>query len=215
MLLMLAGMGMIASNTAYSRDYFDDKPNLPEALAKGNNIIRFAPISVVDIGAGISLGYERLIGKKKKYGIHFPAHLLIQKRSIEVIGQPTTAYSNFLYLTPGVKFYPKSQKKINYAVGANFVLGYSNNSTTEISRNSFQYTTDDINVAKYTMGAIFCNYANFQITKVLSIGVDGGIGIKFYDRINYNRTGMYNTNASYDNSIDWIGQFSINFGFRF
>lgn len=211
--LMLLGFNSnCIADDFFEKAFYSDQSN----TVKGNNIIRIAPVSVVDDAAGISLGIERLLGKKKKIGIHLPGHLLFHREVVTGIVSQSSTYSNYLYLTPGIKYYPKGQKRLSYAIGPNFVFGYNNNSTTEISRNDIQVIgVDDISVSRYRMGAVISNYVNFQLSKVVSLGLDGGVGIKFFDRIYYKREGVYNANVSYENKADLLGQFSVHLAFRF
>lgn len=147
------------------------------------NIIRLHPIAAFDVsGAGPGISYERLISKDKKVSIIIPFSLILSSGGSLNNGGDVN-YIPYIYLSPGLKFYPFGHRPISYAFGPNLFFGYGNGTV----RQNFQvYEGYNVyqaikNVQKTELRAGFMieNYINFQITPHFNMGAELGVGVRY------------------------------------
>ena len=212
------GLAVMAFVSARAQEEGAATPVPQKSLAAyGSNILRLAPVTVMDIGLGFGASYERILGRSKMIGIVLPVSLLLEhKDDLGTQYGSSARYNVYVYFTPGVKIYPFGQHKVTYAVGPNLLLGYGGGS-------GWQYRTDpyggmlrdDVKTTRFRMGVLINNYVNFQVSKAFNIGLEGGLGMRYIDRISYSGTQYYAGNGDFSNGFDITGQFSFTLGYRF
>lgn len=182
------------------------------------NIVRLAPITAMDLGVGFGVSYERIIGKQQMFGIVFPVYMLLEnKAGYDVIADRNkTRYNTYVYFAPGLKIYPFGQRRVTYAVGPNLMLGYGGGNEWQ-SRLDMYGTEhlEDVKTTKLRLGVLVNNYVNFQVSKVFNLGLEGGIGIRYYDKTSYKGSAFYAGNGSVNDGFDITGQFALTLGLRF
>lgn len=171
----------------------------------GKNLINFSPVSVLDIGPGFGISYERILDKKGIFGLVLPVSLIFTDDYI-LFNNGDSGGGRMVYFAPGLKIYPFGQKKVTYAVGPSLFYGKGEKSQYYYNDpNSFGYKATDCERA----GVIINNYVNFQITPQFQIGIHGGFGTRYYEQ-STNDTGRI-----FSDPLSITGQFTFNLGFRF
>lgn len=184
-----------------------------ERPAYGTNILRLAPISVSDIGIGFGLSYEKIIGAEQKIGIILPLSMLLEDGNYyydpmaNYEGPRYKAYFNF---QPGLKIYPFGQRKVTYAVGPSLSFTYGGGKEWENAWDPV--ISRQVDVTKTRIGMLINNYVNFQITESFNLGLEAGLGMRYYDAV----VRDYGTHSSrYNDGFNVMGQFSMTIGYRF
>jgi len=187
---------------------------IKSAVNYGDNFLRLVPLRVLDIGGvGFGAEYERLFGENKMIGVILPFSMLFEETSQNWNpggSSDNLHYNVYYYFCPGLKIYPFGQRKVTYAVGPSLMAGWGSGKewrwvNTDPNGNGY-YTEVDKN--KLSLGMIVMNYVNFQITKNFCLGIDAGLGIRYYDR---EKTDFYTDNEGFSPT----GQFSLTLGYRF
>jgi hypothetical protein len=190
----------------------------------GNKIIRIAPLSVMDIGVGVGVSYEHLFGSEQSIGLIIPVSLMLQNKagydyanSANTGAHSNTArYNSFVYFTPGIKIYPFGQRKVTYAVGPNLMLAYGGGKDWHPVIDDYGNTNyGEITVTRLRAGVLVNNYVNFQISNLLNVGMEGGLGMRYLDRESYTNSTLRAPNSTIANGFDVTGQFSMTLGLRF
>jgi hypothetical protein len=182
-------------------------PQQPENIQYGTNIIIISPFKALDSGPGLGVSYERLVGPY--VGIIIPVSFMFSERYLynSATGSQSKYFTN-IYVSPGVKFYPFGQRKVTYAVGPNAMLGFAKDIRTRyINDGSGGQTVTDIPTKNFRLGLLVNNYLNFQITSKINLGINGGLGVRYFDRSR--------PNIGYNDGMQLTGEFAFNFGFRF
>lgn len=184
----------------------------------GSNILRVAPITAMDVGVGFGISYERIFGDAQMIGLVLPVTMLLENKNngSDINSYNEARYNTYVYFTPGIKIYPFGQRKVNYAIGPNLLLGYGGG-------NEWQYRNDiyggiyldDVKTTKLRLGFLINNYVNFQVSKAFNLGLEGGLGMRYFDRVSYSGSKYYPGNGDFSNGFDITGQFSLTLGFRF
>lgn len=180
----------------------------------GTNILRLSPITVMDIGVGFGISYEKILGAQQMVGIVVPVHLMLEDNGNGFFSGNGNYVSNtqsYIYFTPGLKIYPFGQRKVTYAVGPSLMVGYGGGKDWRYDPLT-GYTTDQVDVTKLRMGILVNNYVNFQIGPSFNLGLELGIGVRYLDRETTDFGYYRNT---YDNGLEPTGQFSMTLGYRF
>lgn len=166
----------------------------------GDNFIRFYPLGVQHDGsASVGLEYERLIDKKKSIGLVVPVYYSFGLSYLE----QTTGY---IYLSPGLKFYPALQRKVTYAVGPSLLFARGQYSEWTWVNNS-----ERLHTVKHTIfGMMIKNYLNVNLNSSFNFSLDFGLGITY---INNKKSNMNLTPEKWGPGI--TGSFNIGFGYRF
>ncbi len=171
------------------------------------NIIRISPITALDMGAGLGMGYEKILGKDRSISIILPAYFLFDTDSYN-----NSYKDNYIYFTPGLKVYPFGQRKVTYALGPNLMLGYGKESFSDYNYNTNQY--DNTKITHLRMGVIVNNYVNFNITPVLNLGLELGLGVCYIAKTTTERDFFPYKTTNYK-ALEPTGLFSMTLGFRF
>ena len=121
---------------------------------------------------------------------------------------------------PTLKLYPMKQGVVKYAVGPQLLFGTGDGTYQDYyyDQNSGMSSTKDITVTRRQFGFMVNNSVNFTIAKALYVGLDGSLGIIYYDNlpkdIYYYNQGL--TPFSSNNSrINPSFQLNFNMGYRF
>lgn len=173
----------------------------------GKNIISFSPVTVAlnsvmsDGRANVAVGfsYERIFDNEY-ISFRLPVNFTIEKSGV--------------YLMPVIKFYPKKQGVVKYAVGPQFLISYVDDYLPYYMLSSSQpyYPVREV---RRQFGFGLNNSLNFTISKHLYAGMEASLGILYYDsfkdKSNYNN---YNNDVV---GIDLNQSFSagFNIGCRF
>lgn len=182
------------------------------------NILRLAPITAMDVGVGFAVSYERLFGADQRFGVILPVSLLLENKNSPNINTTysTSRYNTYVYFTPGVKLYPFGQRKVTYAIGTNLMIGYGGGSEWQPRTDPYGVIyLDAIRTTRWRLGVLLNNYVNFQFSKKFNLGIDGGLGIRYLDKVSYSGSQYYAGNGAVNNGFDITGQFSLTLGYRF
>ncbi|WP_159470579.1 hypothetical protein [Dyadobacter sp. 3J3] len=183
----------------------------PSNSQSGENIILLSPFKALDSGPGLGISYERLLGENQYVGVVVPVSFMFNSEYYynTYSGSNQKHYTNF-YVSPGVKFYPFGQRKVTYAVGPNVMIGFTKklNSQYIYDNNGGQSTIILTPVKSFRLGLIVNNYLNFQITSRINLGINGGLGVRYFDK-------QQTSNINYSDGMQITAEFAFNFGFRF
>lgn len=190
------------------RSMREDRHRAP--MEYGANILRISPLTVMDIGVGFGLSYERILDKQGMVGLILPVHLLLENNNDGFFnGNSYEEFTNtYVYFTPGLKIYPFGQRRVTYAVGPNLMLGYGGGKQWDYSRN----IPEQIDVTKFRLGMMVNNYVNFQLGPSFNLGLELGLGVRYLDR---ETRDLPLGSISHNNGIEATGQFSMTLGYRF
>jgi hypothetical protein len=163
----------------------------------GKNIIAFHPLhAVADNFVGVGFSYERLVNNY--IGIKVPIMKSINTNYVNV-GLEAKLYparNNGVVkyaIAPSINFGTGDEKYSDYVYDP--VLGYNVQTFTKSPRTHF--------------GFLLNQTLNVTIMKQMYIGIDGGLGINYFDdKSNRN----FNSNS---NNISLAAQFHMALGFRF
>lgn len=181
----------------------------------GSNIVRLSPITAMDIGVGFGLSYERIFGAEQMIGVVLPVSMLLENRS-SASSYNETLFNTYVYFTPGLKIYPFGQRRVTYAVGPNLMLAYGGGNEWQYRNDMYGGAyLDDVKMTRVRLGVMVNNYVNFQISKIFNLGLEGGLGMRYFDRVSYNGSTYYAGNGNFNNGFDITGQFSLTLGLRF
>lgn len=215
----IAALLIGVASSAFSQDRRGTAAPITEQ-EYGANVLRIAPVTAMDVGLGFGVGYERLLGSAQMIGLVFPVSILLENKNttnpVSNSDHFNSPYNTYVYFTPGIKIYPFGQRKVTYAVGPSMMLGYGGG-------NEWQYRTDlygveyldAVKVTKWRLGLLVNNYVNFQFSKHFNLGLDGGLGIRYLDKVSYTGSRYYAGNGDFNNGVDITGQFSLSLGYRF
>lgn len=175
-----------------------------------SNILRFAPIAIIDIGPGFGISYEKIFGEGS-VGIIIPVHLLIENTDNWNSGSSEQQYNSYVYFTPGLKVYPFGQRRVTYGVGPSLMVGYGGGQewrTVNDPWSSSELTEKTV----FRLGFLVNNYINFQLTQSFNLGLEAGLGMKYIDRVTYKSARIDITERK---GFDVTGQFQLTLGYRF
>lgn len=185
----------------------------------GSNIVRLAPITAMDIGVGFGVSYEKIFGDNQIFGVILPVTLLLENSTNNAMysgAYNQDQFNTYVYFTPGVKIYPFGQRKVNYSVGPNLMLGYGGGKQWQTVTNlSGAETQVSVTSTRLRLGLMVNNYVNFQVSRLFNLGLEGGLGMRYYDKTSYSGSSFYAGNGDFHNGFDITGQFSLTLGLRF
>lgn len=201
----------IGAQAKSSKDQNDGHRSRP---VYGDNIIRFNPLTAMDIGTGPGISYEHIFGEDKNIGLVLPFSLLLSDENDGYYNNGNTRYATYFYFTPGLKFYPFGQRRCTYAIGPNLMLGYGGGERTESQYDPVtqSYYLEQFKTRVFRLGILVNNYFNFQVTPAFNIGAALGLGARYIDHETRTSGGH---DVSYNNPIAITGQFTLSIGYRF
>lgn len=185
----------------------------------GSNILRLSPITAMDIGVGFGLSYEHIFGKEQMIGVVIPASLILQNKDgynpFSGTYNSNVRYNAYFYFTPGLKIYPFGQRRVTYAVGPSlmFMYGGGKEWISDYDMVSGNTTYRESEMTRTRFGMLINNYVNFQITPAFNLGLELGLGMRYYDK--QTQTNTFYNYGDYNNGFDVTGQFSMTLGYRF
>ena len=175
-------------------DKIKDKPLRDNA---GRNIFAITPLAYTVAldgtinDAGIGVSYERLFGRKGRFGLELP--FMIAFSSNKDFDNGTVGYAGItqkftsLYIMPGIKFYPAPcNTKIRYSVGLSFFGIFGSEPLSIYEANSPVYSSGPYNypagTQHYSMyGPMISNAINFAAAKHLEMALELSAGIQVSD----------------------------------
>jgi hypothetical protein len=164
----------------------------------GNNIIAFNPLhAIADNFVGVGLSYERLVNEY--IGIKIP-----------VMKSINSTYTN---IGVEVKLYPgKNTGVVRYAIAPSIMFGSGDERRIDYIYNpALGYSTQTIIKNPRTQFGFLLNQTlNITMMKNFYIGIDGGLGINYYDLRTNQNSGVGTTNT-----MTLAAQFQMAMGFRF
>ena len=188
----------------FSLSTFAQRNAKSEKINYGKNIISFMPIYLItNNNIGLGLSYERLANEY--VGIRVPVMLGI----------------NAEYANVGLelKLYPaKNTGPAKYAIAPMITFGTGKETYTETywDPNRNNSYTRTFNYDRTHFGFLLNQTFNFTIMKNFYIGMDGGLGINYYDNNhNPNRINNNNNNSNNTNNLRCLAQFQVMMGARF
>jgi hypothetical protein len=190
----------------------------PTALETSKyNFARLYPFAVMDVGVGVGASFERLFGQKKNLGLILPGFLILQGNSNPTtVNQDNKSYDAYFYFAPGFKFYPNGHKKLTYAVGPSLMFGFCNSKFETPGTNSNgEPITATVKYARKRFGVLANNYVTLEFSKYFDIGLEGGLGVCYFDRESYKGPEFYPGDPSKNKGVDITGQFSLSIGYKF
>lgn len=179
----------------------------------GDQMIRFYPLSVFETkGVGVAISYEKLLTEEKKIGLHLPVYLMVGNGDAYAGQDREYRILNYYgYFAPGIKFYPKGQKEINYAVGPSAFIGWGGGQEWRIDHQNFG-TYRLMDKSLFQLGMHVNNYLNFQITKSVNFGAELGLGVLYVERYKYKAAQIQEV---YNDRVRLSVQIGFSFGYRF
>lgn len=184
----------------------------------GSNIVRLAPMTAMDVGVGFGAGYERLLGEEQRMSIVLPVSVLFEDKSGNNGGTQyeDSRYYAYVYFTPGLKVYPFGQRKVTYALGPNLMIGHGGGSEWQSRTDAYGIIhLDAVQTKRWRLGLLMTNYVNFQFSRHFNLGIEGGLGIRYLDKVSYSGSLFYAGNGDFNGGVDITGQFSLALGYRF
>lgn len=161
----------------------------------GNNIISFSPIDIMPTNnIGIGLSYERLVSDH--FGVCVPV----------MIGL-SNDYTN---VGLELKVYPTNNKgAARYAIAPMIMYGDGSEKSTRYDYNPITGYSEMVNVytRRQHFGFLLNQTVNFTIMNQFFIGIDGGLGVNYYDK-RVNIDGV-------KEGITFAAQFRVAMGYRF
>lgn len=172
---------------------------------EGNNILRIAPLAIMHTGPGFGISYERLVGADKKVGIVLPVTMTFESQNY---GMNDVGTNNFFYFTPGVKVYVSNPRRVTFAIGPNLMFGHGSGSRWDWNGGFSQ----KVDYTRTLVGILVNNYIGFNVTKSLTLGIEGGPGVVYSDK---ESTTVLGSATTINNGINATGNIQFNLGFRF
>lgn len=176
----------------------------------GKNKIDVSPFKALDSGPGFGISYERILDKGGYFGLLLPFTVTIPDNYyISPFGEENS--DQMYYFSPSLKVYPFGQKRVTYAVGPTLFTGIGTewNYNSRYDPQTGVTTSSDEKRDRFRMGLIVNNYVNFQITQHFQIGLNAGVGPRYFDR-------EKSQSSTYRNrGMEITGEFNFSLGFRF
>lgn len=175
----------------------------------GNNIITFTPMMAISNDAmdnesdiGVGFNYERILNISL-IGIKVPFSFSLRN-------------PGFFYFMPTIKLYPTHQGVVRYAVGPQFYIasGKAKHTYSQSYWDGYQYTYQDTSYSEShtQLGFMINNSLNLTIAKNLYMGMDLGIGVRYFDS---NKENRHKYNSFETDVVSPNVQFSFTMGYRF
>jgi hypothetical protein len=170
----------------------------------GRNIISFMPVyAITNNYVGIGGSYEILANDY--IGIRVPVMAAIN--------------TNYVNVGLEMKLYPaRNTGPAKYAIAPMITYGTGSERMNEYvwDNQLNQYVYDNSKYDRSHFGFLLNQTFNFTIMQNFFIGMDGGLGINYYDNTRWNNNGPNNHQSNNNNSnITFLAQFHVMMGCRF
>lgn len=190
--------------TLYIGSFAQDNVRKPK-VKYGRNIISFMPLhAITDNFVGIGGSYEFLANDY--IGIRVPVMAAINED----------------YVNVGIelKMYPgRNNGPAKYAIAPMITYGTGNEVLNDYiwEPSLGQYVYSNKSYSRSHFGFLLNQTFNFTIMQNFFIGMDGGLGINYYDNKIRNTNNNFNNNSNNSNNsnISFIAQFHVMMGVRF
>lgn len=161
----------------------------------GKNILAFNPMHLIASDfVGVGLSYERLVNDY--LGLKVPVMVAIN--------------NNYFNIGLEAKLYPtKNKGAVKYAIAPTIMVGIGENKWTErVYNGNGYYVLKTFTEPASHIGFLLNQTLNVTVSRQFYIGLDGGIGINYYDeKVKYN---------NYNNSnLSFAAQLHVGLGYRF
>lgn len=198
-------------NARYAERSRDRNSPVVQDEELGKNKIDVSPFKALDSGPGFGISYERILDKNGYFGLYLPFTMTIPDTYYFSIGNSRSNDDQLYYFSPTLKVYPFGQRRVTYAIGPTIFAGLGRrwNNYTDYDPTTGVYTNRDERRERFRMGMIVNNFVNFQITPHFQIGLNAGLGPRYFNREKIGST-IYNSGG-----IDITGEFNFSLGFRF
>lgn len=161
----------------------------------GKNIIAFNPVHLIASDfVGVGFSYERIVNNY--LGLKVPVMLAIN--------------NNYYNVGLEAKLYPtKNNGPVRYAIAPTIMMGIGNSQTT-----NWQYNPSGVYVQVTTttpashFGFLLNQTLNVTISHKFYIGLDGGLGLNYYDEKAKN-------NLNNNTNLSFLAQLHFGLGYRF
>ncbi len=159
----------------------------------GKNILAFNPVHLIASDfVGVGFSYERLVNNY--LGLKIPVMLAIN--------------NNYFNVGIEAKLYPaKNTGPVKYAIAPAIMLGIGENKYQTYNYVGSNYVRTDVVEKASHFGFLLNQTLNVTITRQFFIGLDGGLGINYYDEK------AKNNNSN--NNLSFLAQLHIGMGYRF
>lgn len=175
----------------------------------GNNIIRFAPISLADAGVGLGLGYERFLEPTQKVSFILPIDIIFAQYENSGYGSNNENVS-YVYIQPGLRFYPaNANRKATYSIGPNLFFAYGTGEDWRYNSQTGISTYGKFNNTRF--GIVATNYLDINITPKFNLGFSLGVGIRYSNKYNF----VDSKESNYNEGVNAVAQFKFQLGYRF
>lgn len=159
------------------------KAQATETKGQFRNVLRVSPATVFYGGTGGGLSYERFLDNDRKVSLYLPVSFGMRRYMIGKTSVPAGGNDmNYSFMfNPGIRMYPKGQRRVSYAVGASvFVTRGSENGFMQESNGAYNAYAER---SETRMGSLISNSLTVNISKRLNIGLEALVGCSFYSRI--------------------------------
>ncbi len=187
--IMLALFSCLFAGSSFAQPASASKKDINDM---GKNIIAFNPVHLIAADfVGIGFSYERLVNEY--LGVKIPVMVAIN--------------NNYFNIGIEAKLYPtKNTGPVKYAIAPMLMAGIGESQRRDyinVGGNIVRDTTVD---AASHFGFLLNQTLNVTISKQFYIGIDGGLGINYYDEYSKKNS---NTNLSF------VAQLQVGMGLRF
>ncbi len=157
-----------------------------EMLEYGKNILSFSPMQMTnESAAGVGLAYERVADKRGYVSVVIPVAMsFVQNGYYDVNNTWHTDVTGFTSLFPGLKFYPATcNHRVTYSIGPAFGIGFGDKMVDRTIYDPKQgyYVRTRERQFVFKAGFILNNALNIQISEALYLGLEGGLGIYYFN----------------------------------
>ncbi len=204
LLLLLMPFGLLAQHTSAKMPF--------------QNVLRLSPISIFYGGVGAGLSYEHFLDKERKISLMLPLSYGLRNY---MIGSGSTFGENdklnySLLFNPGIRMYPKGQRRLSYAIGASFFTTYGSENGFKQDYKGYNNLAASSSYSVYSnstemrLGSIISNSLTVNISKRFNIGAEVLLGCSFKTFIRDKASGTKVTE-----SVKAMGGASLQLGYRF
>lgn len=175
-----------------------------------DNLIEFYPVSLIDRGVGVGFSYERMLDADQKISFIMPVDIIFPSSFVGGDYYNSNGwydeYSSYLYLNPGLVFYPAGLRKVNYGIGPNLMLAFGGGSQWVYTNQGVQQRETYNN---FRMGIMINNYLLVNATDRIAIRLNVGMGLRYVN--SYKLDSGITTNEG----MNVTGQLKFSMGYRF
>lgn len=173
------------------------------AVNYGRNVISIMPMVINSSGPGLGFSYEAILGEDQRLGIILPVAATFTNEG-EIFFNEYRKF-NTIHISPGLKMYVAgANRKVSYAIGPLLAFSSGKGETTVYKNGSDM----DVEVKRQSLGMIINNYLNFQVGRNFNFGMDGGFGLRYFDK-------TVGPDIKSTTPMKVMGQFSFRMGARF